>query len=200
MKLLTGLINGKQPKALSGVRIDPEYYLSYCEQAPAMQPALEEWYIKYTCDLAKKWDEFAAHVGDEITANDDGLWQPLTDERIRAIMPMGPEGAWLFGDRGLAAADRPTLIIGATADDICPYILEAAYIFEHLGTPDRYLVSFIDKTHFMVNEREQVKRVNHFVTAFFGYYLQGREDYADYFSEDFVAQFEDLAWGVYTDK
>ena len=33
--------------------------------------------------------------------------------------------------------------------------------------------------------------------AFFGYHLQGREDYARYFSEDFVAQFDDLAWGMY---
>jgi len=32
------------------------------------------------------------------------------------------------------------------------------------------------------------------------YLLQGREDYVDYFSEDFVAQSDDLAWGVYTDK
>ena len=188
---------GLYSMALSGARIDPEYYLSYCEQALEMQPGLEEWYIKYTCDLAKKWEAFAAHEGDEITASDDGLWQPVTDERIRAVMPMGPEGAWLFGDRGLAAVDRPTLILGATADDICPYNLEAAYIFEHLGTPERYLVSFIGKSHFMVNEPEQVRRMKHFVTAYFGYYLQGREHFAEYFSEDYIAQFDDLAWGVY---
>jgi len=40
-------------------------------------------------------------------------------------------------------------------------------------------------------------QMKHFATAFFGFYLQGREDYREYFSEDFVSQFKDLAWGVY---
>jgi hypothetical protein len=42
--------------------------------------------------------------------------------------------------------------------------------------------------------------MRHFATAFFGYYLQGREDYAEYFSEDFVTQFDDLAWGLYSNE
>jgi hypothetical protein len=36
----------------------------------------------------------------------------------------------------------------------------------------------------------------HFAVAFFGYHLQGRQDLAGYFSEDFVAQHDDLVWGV----
>ena len=40
-------------------------------------------------------------------------------------------------------------------------------------------------------------RLKHFATTLFGYYLQGREDYAEYFSEDFVNRFDDLAWGDY---
>jgi hypothetical protein len=38
----------------------------------------------------------------------------------------------------------------------------------------------------------------HFVAAFFSYHLWSREDLAYYFSEDFVAQHDDLAWGVVT--
>jgi hypothetical protein len=45
-----------------------------------------------------------------------------------------------------------------------------------------------------------MQRMNHLATAFFGYHLQGRQDYANFFSEDFVAQFDDLAWGVYSDE
>jgi hypothetical protein len=37
----------------------------------------------------------------------------------------------------------------------------------------------------------------HFAAGFFGYHLQGREDLANSFSEDFVALHDDLAWGVY---
>ena len=182
--------------AVSGVRIDPEFYLSYCEQAPAKEPAFGAWYLEITCSLAEMWDEFAAHVGDEITVTEDGLWQAVTDERIRVVLPMAGDGAWLFGERGLAMADRPVLMIQATQDS--PYQpIEAAFIFEHLGTSEKSMVSFIDKTHGMVFEPESAKRMNHFATAFFGTYLQGKSEYRDYFSEEFVSQFDDLAWGVY---
>jgi predicted dienelactone hydrolase len=182
--------------AVSGARIDPEFYLSYCEQAPAKEPAFGALYLEITCSLAEMWDEFAAYVGDEITVTDDGLWQAVTDERIRAVLPMAGDGAWLFGERGLAMADRPVLMIQATQDS--PYQpIEAAFIFEHLGTSEKFMVSFIDKTHSMVFEPESAKRMNHFATAFFGTYLQAKSEYRDYFSEEFVARFDDLAWGVY---
>ncbi|MBW6465986.1 MAG: hypothetical protein K0B06_05745 [Brevefilum sp.] len=193
---VTGYSYGGQISlALSGARIDPVYYLSYCKHLPSMQPAIEEWYIKLACDLAKKWEEFAAHVGDEFTTSDDGLWQPMTDERIRAVMPGGTDGAWLFGEQGLAMADRPILLIQATEDSLYQPT-EAAFIFEHIGTPERYMISFIGESHLMVMKQAVTSRINHFAVAFFGYYLQGQEEYADYFSEDFVSQFDDLYWGV----
>jgi len=192
--------DGYNAIALSGARVDPEFYLAQCASASAVEAAPPQWWIEYICHPARQWDEFVAHAGDAITVSDDGLWRPMTDERIRAVMPMAPEGAWLFGERGLAAVNRPTLIIGATRDQANYYDLEAAYIFQHLGTPDRTLISFVGQNHMMVYEAEQVARMKHFAAAFFGYTLQGREDYAEYFSEDFVAQLDDLAWGVYAGK
>jgi len=183
--------------ALSGVRIDPEYYLSQCAEAPSMEPPLNSKWLHYYCDLASKWDEFAARAGDAITTSNDGLWQSITDNRIRAVAPLAPDGAWLYGERGLAAVDRPTLIIVGTKDNVSSYTMESVYIFEHLGTPDRYMFSYIGKDHMMVFSHEPAARMKHFVTAFFGYYLQGRDDYAEYFSEDFIAQIDDLVWGVY---
>ena len=58
------------------------------------------------------------------------------------------------------------------------------------------MVSFIDRDHGMISFPDVQARMAHFMVAFFGYYLQGREDYAEYFSEHFVAQYNDLAWGV----
>jgi|GEM_PF-517636 len=188
--------------ALSGVRIDPEFFLSFCrEQAPALQAAVS-WgaYTEYSCSLAKKWDEFAAHVGEEMTASDEGLWQPVTDERIRAVLPIAPDGAWLYGERGLTKADRPMLIIAPTDDEYTPYEIETAYIFEHVGSHERFLISFVGRGHMMVLDPEVALRLHHFATAFFGTYLQGKFEYRDYFSEAFVSQFDDLAWGVYQDE
>ncbi len=185
--------------ALSGVRIDPEFYLSFCaEQAPAIQAAVS-WggYAEYSCSLAEKWDGFAAYVGEAVTASEDGLWQPVTDERIRAVLPIAPDGAWLYGERGLAMADRPMLIIAPTDDEYTPYQVETAYIFEHVGSPDRFMISFVGRGHMMVLDPEVAKRLHHFATAFFGTYLQNKSEYRDYFSEGFVSQFDDLAWGLY---
>ena len=86
--------DGYNSLALSGVRLDPEYYLEFCAN-----PSLEEHWIRWGyCDPANTWEEFSDHAGIAITTSNDGLWQPMTDERIRAVMPMAGEGWWLFGE------------------------------------------------------------------------------------------------------
>jgi len=177
--------------ALSGVRIDPASYIGWCDRAPGIQETLPDWYIEYACGLAQNWHEFEAHVGEVVSAQDDGLWEPITDDRIRAVMPMAPDGAWLYGERGLATANRPVFIIEGANDE---QAFEAEYIFRHLGAPDRSMVSFVGKGHMMVMEPDIAARIRHFVTAFFGYHLQETQAYRDYFSQEFVSQFDDLSW------
>jgi predicted dienelactone hydrolase len=189
--------DGYNALAMSGARVDPEFYLSQCANVSDLQPALSESDVRIYCDPTNHWDEFFVNAGPTLTASNDGLWQPMTDERIRAVLPMAPEGAMLFGERGLSTVDRPTLILVGTADTGCDYNREATYIFEHIGTPDKIMISFIGEDHMMVESDEPAARMKHFATAFFGYYLQGQEDYAKYFSEDFVSQRDGLAWGVY---
>jgi hypothetical protein len=147
----------------------------------------------FDCAAAQDWKAFEEHAGPEITASDDGLWQPMTDARIRAVMPMAGEGWWLFGERGLAAVDRPVMMLVGTQDML---YAENALIFEHLGTPDRALISFLGSTHGLIFVEPMRARLAHFATAFFGYHLQGRAGLAGYFSEEFVAGHDDLAWGV----
>ncbi len=183
--------DGYNALALSGARIDPEFYLAQCANPDATNAVAES---SFSCAPAREWDGFTAHAGEAITASEDGLWQPMTDERIRAVVPMAGEGWWLFGERGLATVDRPTLILVATQDGLYP---ENVVIFEHLGTPDKALISFVGRDHSMAYEPKMVARMAHFAVAFFGYHLQGRQDLAQYFSEDFVAQHDDLAWGAY---
>jgi hypothetical protein len=71
------------------------------------------------------------------------------------------------------------------------------YIFEHLARPDNAMISFVGRDHMMIFEPEMVARMAHLAVAFFGYHLQGREDLAGLFSEDFIAEHDELAWGVY---
>jgi len=189
---------GDSTLAISGARVDPEFYLSQCDNISSLAPEAVQWIYEEYCQDARNWDEFVTFMGDEITRSDNGLWQPLTDERIRAVMPMAPTVSWFYGERGLASVDRPMFQIWGTRDWV--YATEAEYTFEHLIIPDRYLISFIGWDHSLSMSTYGALRIKHFATAFFGYYLQGREDYAEYFSEEFVSQFDDLVWGVYSDK
>ena len=118
----------------------------------------------------------------------------MTDERIRAVIPMAGEGWWLFGEKGLVAVDRPVLMIVAMQDQHYP---ENVQIVEHLGAPEKALISFVGLGHMMIYNKQAVARMAHFAVAFFGTHLQGREDLAYYFSGDFVDQYTDLYWGVY---
>jgi len=183
--------------ALGGARINPQYYFSQCAQTPNMDPPLSPFLTEYFCSLSERWDEFSSQVGAEISTVSDGLWQPTTDDRILAVMPMAPDSAWLYGAEGLAVIHIPSLIIAGTADDLVSYEMTSCYVYEHLVNSDRVLISFIDKDHMMVENEGVIGRIDHFAVAFFGYYLQGREGLARYFSEDFVAQQDGLAWGVY---
>ncbi len=183
--------------ALGGARVNPEYYFSQCAQAPNMDPPLSPFMTEYFCGLSQRWDEFSSKVGAEISTVSDGLWQPTTDDRILAVMPMAPDSAWLYGPEGLAAIHVPSLIIAGTADDLVSYEMTSCYVYEHLVNSDTALISFIGRDHMMVEDEGVIRRIDHFAVAFFGYYLQGREDLAPYFSEGFVAQQDGLAWGVY---
>ena len=86
------------------------------------------------------------------------------------------------------------MLVG-TQDELYP---QNTLIFEHIGTPEKAMISFVGLDHMMVFKTKSFARMAHFTVAFFGYHLQGRDDYAQYFTEEFVNQFDDLAWGVYT--
>jgi predicted dienelactone hydrolase len=190
--------DGFNALALSGARVDPGYYLSQCPTPDETTAAAISELSAFGCGPADDWAAYAAHAGTDLTASEDGLWQPMTDERIRAVMPMAGEGWWLFGPRGLAAVDRPTLMLAGTKDELYP---ENALIFERLGAPEKAMISFPGQDHFsMLLDPEMAARMAHFAVAFFGHHLQGREELTQYYSEAFVARHDDLAWGVYLDE
>jgi hypothetical protein len=188
--------DGYNTLALSGARIDPQYYLDQCPTPDTTTAQILSRYSSFNCAPAELWSEFSSQVGAAITTSEDGLWRPMTDPRIRAVMPMAGEGWWLFGERGLAAVDRPVMIIVATRD---PLYRENALIFSHMGTQEKSLISFVGPEHMMIYNADMVARMAHFAVAFFGYHLQGQADLKYYFSEEWVAQHPDLAWGVYSD-
>ena len=68
-------------------------------------------------------------------------------------------------------------------------------IFENLGTSEKFMTSIVGKGHTMISNPKMVERTKHFAVAFFGTYLTEHEEFAEYFSEEFVSQYQDLVWG-----
>ena len=192
--------SGYNTLAMSGARVDPQFYLEQCASPPALSGSSAEDVVvqgvfDYFCSLSKDWEALAEHAGEALTRSEDGLWQPMTDPRIRAVMPMALEGSYLFGERGLGFVDRPVLmIVGSEDSRDTDFETESLWVFERMGEPDRGLIAFLGQEHMMVFDLEPAERMQHFITAFFGHRLQGRDEYAAYYSPEFVAQFGDLQW------
>lgn len=182
-------LGGTTTLALSGARIDPPALADRCQDRPATTDHHKP------CFVYQQWAalaEIIAPAGLSLTEP----WPPFTDERIQAVIATVPWGGPLFGEAGLATATVPTFIIGATQDPIADYDRDAAFMFTHLGSTDKTMLSLVGQGHGAVNEEDFAPIVIHFATAFLGKTLKGQEDYAAYLTEDSVAQFENLAWGV----
>jgi hypothetical protein len=110
-------------------------------------------------------------------------------------MPLSAGGEWLFGPRGLASSDKAVLLTAGTDEGI--RYEECYRIFEELGTPNKFFITFEEADHFMIFEDDAPKKMEHLAIAFFSYYLKGFESYANYFSEKFITQIEGLAWAKY---
>lgn len=189
--------DGFNALALSGARVDPQFYFDFCDNADKIDPVAPEWWANHImCNMRPNWAKFETAAGEEFTKGEDGLWFPMTDERIIAAMPMAPDGARLFGDRGLAAVDRPILIISAAEDELLIYDSETVFMYENIGAVEKTLISFVGKGHMMIYDEIPVAQMKHFATAFFGKYLQGKEDYAQYFSREYIQNFPEFKYGV----
>jgi predicted dienelactone hydrolase len=192
--------DGYNALALSGARFDPSYYQKSCSKVESIipeSPTIWTGWIDYMCPGSTDFLTIVGDAGKRLTISEDGLWQPMIDPRIKAAMPMAPEGALLFGERGLNAVNIPILIIGATADEYCPYSVEAVPIYEHIGSQDKSLISFIDQNHMMIFDIIPKAKIEHFLVAFFKYQLMSSQEDAYYFSEEFVNKQPGLFWGVY---
>jgi predicted dienelactone hydrolase len=151
------------------------------------------------------WEKIAAYRATFSPVKSDEIWPAYTDKRILAAVPLAPCDIPMFGERGLAAATVPTLIIEGTSDPVCLYQEETLFVFKHLGSPERYLLSVVKANHGSFMDAKHLPATSHFYTAFFGYYLRGEKDYAQYLTAKYVDSIEaelklGLVWGPYTEK
>ena len=131
-----------------------------------------------------------------------GLWPAFHDERIRAVVAASPCFAGYFGEQGLASATVSILLVAGTADQFCPYENNAVFDYSSLGFEERYLLTLIDGDHDSPTNAANTRTLQHITAAFFGYYLQEREEYSQYLTSEYVDNLETevdlgLVWGIY---
>ena len=186
---------------LAGARIDPEHYLSTCAARP--EGWSDNWW-QYVCGDLEIWELIGARAEEVGIATPEGLWASMGDGRIKAVMPMGPEGFDLVGPEGLAGVTAPALLVAAENDQYNDYDPATTSLFEYY--PNAELITFVGADHLMIFEPDAVAQIGRFAVAFFGYHLAGRDDFAPYLTEEFVEQvapglgasdsFTTLVWGL----
>ena len=177
---------------MTGARIDEAFMTQWGtgERDTSDPTDPRNWYPDW------EWNALKAYYDQFMPPAEDGFLQPLTDQRLDAIVSYLPCYAYIFGEEGLAAATVPTLFIGATNDTECPYEMDAVPAYAGLGSSDRFMLSLVGGNHGLpIGIHEEA--VVHFITAFFAYYLQGDEEAGQYLNEEYVNQFDRLAWGTW---
>jgi predicted dienelactone hydrolase len=188
-------MGGNAVLQMLGLLRDPVHYASWC----AEHSDLATWDCNPPA-YAGPWplDEITAYRAQLGLQNTpDGQWAPFGDERVRAVFAFAPGEFPLTTEDMLASVTTPTMILHGTKDTICDYEGNAVDTYTHLGTDDRYLISVINGDHTVFRRQQHV--VQHFATAFFGYYLQGDETYQPYLTPEHMPDWfpPTLAWGPY---
>jgi predicted dienelactone hydrolase len=167
-------LGGYTTVSVAGARIDLAHLTSWCSGRPTH--SLFDY-----CGFIPKWDQMVKYRDSRVPPSNDDLWTATTDKRIRAIFAMAPCGGQFWGERGLATVSVPVFIVAGTADLSCPYDIDAAYIYDHLGTVDHYLVTLDGGSHADVPDR---KLIEYYETAFFGYYILKKTEYTKFLTID----------------
>jgi len=186
---------------LAGARVDPDHRRRTCASRPAGWS--DDWW-HYVCAEPEAWQAVVDRAEELGIARAEGLWASMGDPRIKAVIPMGPEGFDLTGPAGLADVTVPALLLAAGSDTDNDYDPATTSLFEHYPAAD--LITFVGAGHMMVMEGDAREQMRRFATAFLGLHLQDQREYARFLTEAYVEQvapalgpaesFETLVWGL----
>ena len=129
--------------AAGGGRINPEYIMEFCDD-------VELGELERACDMTLL--EVAAQArGFESVP--EGLWEPTTDPRIKALVLLAPGGGVLFGEAGAAAVTIPTLVIVGSDDHTTPAEENANLIYGAIASPFKALMTLNHADHYIYVEQ-----------------------------------------------
>jgi predicted dienelactone hydrolase len=188
--------------AIAGTQVDSDYFARWYRNNLNSTGILDIDFTLYItdADFDTAWSGISDYAANFFTLQEGDMWPPMTDERIKAVLPFVPGLIPMFGPEGLDAVTKPTLIFSATQDQYIPYSEQIIPELSGWLGDNRHLITMVDSVHQPEYTSLGATYYKHFSVAWFGYQLQGNEDFAAYISKDFIGNFADLAWGIYTDE
>jgi predicted dienelactone hydrolase len=146
-------------------------------------------------------------------------YEASIDPRIKAVVAFAPWGMQrgVWNAEGLAGIKIPSLFVAGSKDDISGYEKGTKAIFEGAVHSDRYLLTYLNARHNVapnpppaasleeglhideylryadsVWDMRRINNINqHFVTAFLGFHLKNKEEFASFLNIDENAQEKD---------
>ena len=180
-----------------GAQIDFPALLAWCD-GKELDPFADE-----SCQFVGHEANLAALYG--VEASNAGLFRPLWDDRVDALVAAAPGGELhAFGDAGIGVVGVPTMIMYGSSDPFVSPEYNALWAYHTIASADRALVTFENGGHLMFGNCPggwkdfcgydpvwDVDRVhdliNHFTTAFLLATLEGDTDAAAALSPDAVS-------------
>ncbi|GIK64870.1 MAG: hypothetical protein BroJett018_26640 [Chloroflexota bacterium] len=188
---LTGWsLGGATTIQLAGARLDRAYHAAWCVDHANTPVCPRQALVDVGWNYMTSVGQF----------DENGLWYLPSEWQFDAAVTVNPGLSPIFGDKGLTTATIPILQLSGYLDQEALFQEDQVFLFEHLGSADKSLITWIEVGHQLPAVPESMAlQVKHFLVAFFGYHLQGREEYAEFLTEDYVNSIEGLHWGVYSE-
>lgn len=122
-----------------GAQIDTQAWIEWCSATPGADE-IED------CQMLPLLDDMAALRG--LDTAPEGLWPPMNNLRVDAIVLNASGLTWQFGDAGLAAVQVPALAIFGDADTtVGDPMLGARGAYLGFSSPQKALVQFQNADH-----------------------------------------------------
>lgn len=179
--------------SLAGARIDVDFFLDFPDSS-SIDRALGDGteFSEFDATVAAMSDYMAEFYDLE----EGELFPSMGDDRIQAVFAIAPWLSSLYGPSGLDTTNKPTLLFVNRYDQFIVYENETVPIYAGWEGENRNIISFLNHDHFAQESSAASAYYKHLSTAWFGYYLQGHENYLPLMSADFVNSFSDIAWGL----
>ncbi len=127
--------------AAAGAQMNLNAYATWCAENPQSDPSD----AGLCTSFPDHRPELARLAG--LDTVPEGLWPPIADPRVKAVIPLAPGETAAFGPDGLAVIDIPVMVMVGSQDQLLPPEYHAYLGYQWLQTDQKALVALAGANH-----------------------------------------------------